>query len=104
MIWKKQLAAMALAAFVLFGAVPASHAQNAACASHVDVVNKLKKGYTEQPVALGLAANGSLIEVFSATDGRTWTLVMTRPDGLSCILASGRAWETVTKLAADEVS
>ena len=116
MIWNKQnfatarrrvtkmLLASSLAIFALFGTIPASHAANLACASHVDVVNKLSQGYAEQPVALGLAANGSLIEVFSATDGQTWTLVMTRPDGLSCILASGHAWETVTKLAADEFS
>ena len=98
------LLASSLAFFALLGTIPASHAANVACASHVDVINKLSQGYAEQPVALGLAANGSLIEVFSASDGRTWTLVMTRPDGLSCILASGHAWETVTKLTSDEVS
>lgn len=34
------------------------------------------------------------IEVYASPDG-TWTIVTTRPDGMSCLMAAGQAWETL---------
>jgi hypothetical protein len=38
-------------------------------------------------------ANGHLVEVFASNDGTSWTIVVTRPDGWSCIVAVGEDWE-----------
>ncbi len=44
---------------------------------------------------MGLASNGGIIELFSTGDRSTWTLVMTMPNGTSCALAAGQAWENI---------
>ncbi len=92
------LAAGALAFGLLSGSSTPAYAQ-AVCSTHSEVLKHLGKKYSETPVAMGLASNGGVVEVFSAGDGATWTIVLTMPDGKSCMMAAGEAWESVTKLA-----
>lgn len=56
------------------------------------VVEELQKQYTEIPRALGVAADGSVLELFATPDGTTWTLVVTLPNGMSRVVASGESW------------
>ena len=78
---------------------PAQSPAQSVCATHAEVAKRLDSGYSETPTAIGLASNGSVIELFSTTDGSTWTLVMTMPGGTSCTVAAGEAWETFAKIA-----
>lgn len=66
-----------------------------ACHSHADLTEMLDQKFAEQPSALGLQANGHLVEVFVSNDGTSWTIVVTRPDGWSCIVAVGEHWESL---------
>ncbi len=60
--------------------------------SHEAAVAKLKQHYGEEKVGLGLGPKGSSIfELFVAETG-TWTLLVTRTNGISCIAASGDNW------------
>ena len=34
-----------------------------------------------------------MIEVYSSDETGTWTILVTRPDGTSCLLAAGQRWE-----------
>ncbi len=52
------------------------------------------KPYSEIPVAMGLASNGGVIEVLASENG-SWTLLVTMPDGTSCVLAAGESWEAL---------
>ena len=70
-----------------------------ACHSHADLAAMLNQKYAEQPSAVGLQANGDLVEVFVANDGTSWTIVVTRPDGWSCIVAVGENWESLPNVA-----
>jgi hypothetical protein len=36
-----------------------------------------------------------VIEIFTSASG-SWTIVVTRPDGQTCLVASGQAWEDIT--------
>ncbi len=65
------------------------------CTSRVKAVKKLALKYQEAPVNMGLARNGAVIEVFATKDGATFTLTMTMPDGVICMMAAGENWETV---------
>ncbi len=56
------------------------------------VVKQLDDRHAETLAALGLASNGGVIEVFTTRDGSTWTLVMTMPNGMSRMVASGAGW------------
>lgn len=74
------------------------------CVMHNDLVDLLDRNYKEQPVAVGVISDGNLVEVFSSKDGDTWTIVVTRPDGVSCVLAEGEAWTETGIMMTGEVS
>jgi|TARA_Y100000296_G_scaffold20276_1_gene24074 hypothetical protein len=56
------------------------------------VVKRLLEKHAEKPVGMGIAHNGSIIELFASRDGKTWTLIMTMPSGKSFMLGSGEHW------------
>ncbi|NKB50455.1 MAG: hypothetical protein GKS02_13945 [Alphaproteobacteria bacterium] len=78
-------------------------AQNS-CGPRDTVVKLLGSEYDESTVAVGLAHSGGVIEVLTAGDGTTWTIMMTMPDGTSCVVASGEAWIDVLRRAKGQVS
>ena len=80
---------------LLLGA-KAAVAEEARCTAHAEITKQLEQRYAEAPVSLGLSSAGRLVQVFSTEDGATWTLVLTQPDGTSCVVGSGRYWQTAT--------
>ena len=62
------------------------------CKARSEVAERLAGDFAEAPIAAGLASSGEVIEVFTSGDGSTWTIVMTRPGGTSCLVAAGEAW------------
>ena len=64
-----------------------------ACAPRPDLVEILTKRNGESWRFSGTAQNGTLVETFAATNGN-WTVLVTRADGISCLLASGEAFES----------
>lgn len=72
----------------------------AECGSHKKVVTFLGKKYQEQVAAMGLVSNKGFMELFVADTG-TWTVLLTTPEGISCIVASGDSYEAVTKVHPD---
>ena len=93
------IASLVLGEFLsLIGAANAQ-AQNV-CADRNMVVERLNSGYSEEPVAMGLLVNGSIVEVFASKDG-SFTIIATRPSGVSCILVTGESWEGVIARKAD---
>ena len=61
------------------------------CAPRSELVEVLTSHHSKSRKSHGLAVNGSVIETFAAEDG-TWTILVTRPDGISCMLADGQAF------------
>ena len=86
---------LAMLASVAFGGGPAQAQSN--CGTRTSLIAKLDKGFGEQPVAFGLASTGNLLEVLISSDG-TWTILITNPDGLACIAATGEHWQTLKKM------
>ena len=72
---------------------PAALAQPV-CGLHQSISDSLKKSYTEAPVSMGLTVSGGIIEVFASKEG-TWTMVITQPNGTSCLIAVGQNWENL---------
>jgi phage/plasmid primase-like uncharacterized protein len=62
------------------------------CGQRDKIVEWLAVKYKEAPIAAAVSSEGSLIEVLSTHDGDTWTLIVTSPDGNSCLIASGQGW------------
>ena len=67
------------------------------CKERSEVLAQLGIGYKEAPTAMGLASNGTIIEVLTSPDGKTWTIIITQPNGVSCVMATGESWETLEK-------
>ena len=63
------------------------------CDDRADIVATLELAYGERKAAVALSGSGGLVELYTADDG-SWTLLYTVPDGLTCLLAAGEAWES----------
>lgn len=66
------------------------------CAERSTVVKNLEKTYSEAPVSIGLASNGSVIEILASPSG-SFTIILTQPNGMSCVMAAGESWENIPK-------
>ena len=73
-----------------------AQAQQMPCAERDLILSKLGQDYAEQPVSLGLSSTGTLVEIL-ASEGGSWTLIYTRPDGPSCVIATGESWKNITQ-------
>ncbi len=90
-LYKSALVPLAFAVAVLpiLGA-PAS--AQAVCGTRTALLKQLQGSYKEAPVSMGLAANGSVVEVTRSEKG-SWTILLTNPRGLTCLMAAGEHWE-----------
>ena len=59
---------------------------------HSELSSTLDQRFAEKSVARGLDANGRMVEIYATDDGATWSMVITTPEGQSCVVASGEAW------------
>lgn len=73
-----------------------------ACSPRNDVLSQLATKFKEAPVAIGLANNGGLLEVLTAGDGTTWTIIITMPNGVSCLVAAGENWQDHERVADED--
>jgi hypothetical protein len=94
---RKTISVVSAAAITVLAALwPASAgsaaAAPAACGPRADVLAQLARQYDEVPKAVGLANGGNLVEVLASSDGATWTIILTSPKGISCLVAAGEAW------------
>lgn len=83
-----------VAALLLFLFVSPAQAQQT-CHAHDTVISYLRQQFREEPVAMGLANNGGLIEVYTNHEQSTWTILITMPNGQTCMVAAGRSWESL---------
>lgn len=65
------------------------------CGQRPRVLNELASKYHERPTAYGIANNGAAVELLKTEDGKTWSIIVTYPNGKSCALATGSDWEPV---------
>jgi hypothetical protein len=63
------------------------------CTPRQAAILNLDKLFGEQLAATGLTQDGrAIVELYTSHDA-TWTLMLTRTDGVSCIIASGNDWK-----------
>lgn len=68
------------------------------CASRDQVVDRLAGKYGEAFSGGGLRNAESVFEVWVSEEKGTWTILLTRSDGISCIMASGTNWRDGIKV------
>ncbi|MFD3190920.1 hypothetical protein ACFMPD_11675 [Sedimentitalea sp. HM32M-2] len=67
------------------------------CAPRETVVDRLATGYGETRQSIGLGAQGTVVEVFASEDTGTWTITVTMPTGMTCLVASGQSFEELAE-------
>ncbi len=85
-----------VAALVTLGAAPAS--AQTICGDRTKMIGYLGQGYREARSGIGIASNGAVVELYTAKTG-TWTMLVTRPGGPTCVMGSGENWERQLKPA-----
>jgi hypothetical protein len=88
---------MALGLMALAASQVAAQA-NRNCAPRQMVLERLAERYGETRQSIGLGANNAVIEVFASTDTGTWTITVTTPEGLTCLVASGQSFEALAEV------
>lgn len=76
----------------LYLSFPERSSAQAVCIDRASVINKLEKGYGESFAGGGLQTDKIIYEVWFSEEKGTWTLLMTKANGMSCIMASGTNW------------
>ncbi len=96
----KPTIAIATATLALTGALATMSSESAAqqvpCNQRDSVLGHLAQKYQEVPVAIGVTNRGGLVEVLSTGDGKTWTIIISSPDGQACMVAAGEGWRALT--------
>ena len=67
------------------------------CEQKRTVLQYLSNEYSEKPVAMGVAENGGLIEVLTSHKGNTFTIIVTSPEGETCMVAAGEDWQALIR-------
>lgn len=75
---------------------PLFAASQMVCSTHEDVVEQLSRKYQEAPVWAGLTSDGSLLERYASADDHTWTFIISKPNGPTCLLAAGEDGQDMT--------
>jgi hypothetical protein len=105
----RRFAALSMAALlggVAFGSGAGSAAGGPAndvriCGERDVLLEQFAMQHDEKPQALGLGADGGVIEVLVSPEGG-WTMLVTYPQRPTCVVAMGEAWEML-QLAGDPV-
>jgi len=79
-------------ALIILGLFATDANAQAICKERGELVDKLKSDYAEIPVSRGLTAKGAeMVEVLASERG-TFSILLTKPDGESCLMAAGDSW------------
>lgn len=65
------------------------------CAPREVVLKKLTGQYGETRRSMGLAANSGIVELHASGDSGSWTITVTHPNGMTCLVAAGTSFEAV---------
>ncbi|WP_128910681.1 hypothetical protein [Tropicibacter alexandrii] len=93
----RRLYLSALAAIVALFAVPTMAQNLQHCAPRDQVVARLADKYGESRQAVGLGSNNAVMEVFANIEGGSWTITVTMANGMTCLIASGQAYEALAE-------
>ncbi len=69
------------------------------CNERDNVLELLAKKYKETPIAAGVTNTGGLVEVLTDHKSGTWTIIVTTPQGMSCLVAAGEGWRSMVQVS-----
>lgn len=97
------LSALALTGFMAFAGSTSATAQSV-CLKAEDVEEQLGKRFKENQSAVAIDSKGALVHLYTNAKKATWTIVLTKPGGPSCIVASGTDWTDLPSFNDDQMA
>jgi hypothetical protein len=73
------------------------------CTDRTTALSHLSKNYQEEPVAIGLATSGGIVEVLTNDKGSSWSIILTMPTGVTCLVASGEGWQALQPIVSGKI-
>lgn len=73
------------------GSEPLAGASN--CGERAQIIRQLEERYGETRRSVALAPNRGVVEVYASAETGTWTILLTLPTGITCLVAAGEAFE-----------
>ncbi|SPJ26276.1 hypothetical protein [Palleronia abyssalis] len=98
MIRLLRIARPAIAALLIVAPTALAAGSGKPCAPRAELLENLATAFGEVPKTMGLADGGMVVETFAAESG-SWTIIATRPNGISCRIASGLWFEDTGDLS-----
>ena len=86
--------AMVLAGASLVSAPADAQTARPVCGERTEILKRLEQRHDETPQALGLSADGGVLEILVSPEGG-WTILVTYPKRPTCVVAVGQAWQTL---------
>lgn len=65
------------------------------CADRDHITKRLKEKYGERFAGAGMQDARSIFEIWVSDETGTWTIIMSRPNGQSCVMAAGENWRHI---------
>lgn len=90
-----------LAAWSLPLSAAAQSAQGVKCAPRDLLVDRLAANFNEEPISVAVTSTGSLLEVLASPEG-SWSIIVTMPDGPTCLMSAGEGWRGAPKREPEE--
>lgn len=94
---QRELLAVSLLFTALIAAAGSARAEGPPCGPRGAIVDQLGSRYQETRRAVGIASNNAVLEIFASDDSGSFTILVTLPDGQSCLLASGESFEALSE-------
>jgi hypothetical protein len=92
----QQMFALSLGLAAMIAAADLAHGAPQ-CDSREAVTALLADRYGETRRSVGIAGQSAVMELYASDETGTWSITMTLPDGMMCLMASGSNYEAVTE-------
>ncbi len=83
-----------LVSLALFAGSSSIVAAQTFCVERMDMLDRLASEYGEELIEVKMMEEYGLLEVLKSPTKGTWTLLLTKPSGISCVLATGNGLDT----------
>ncbi|MEL7465776.1 MAG: hypothetical protein AAFN79_17030 [Pseudomonadota bacterium] len=98
---KTTLTCAALAcAFTIVAASSAKAQQGGLCGQRDQIVSQLQSVHGESRQAVGLQQNARVMETYANPETGSWTIIVSTPTGVACLVAAGEAFQANAEIAA----
>ena len=86
-----------IATLVCFAVAKTADAQGRNCGPRAAVIDHLNSQFSETRQSMGLGSNNAVIEVFASDETGSWSITVTQPNGVTCLVASGHQFERLSE-------